>query len=151
MSNLAERVASAKEHASPNWTPERERLVRAKIDVRASMRRKVRRRFAVTMALAAMIAATLVFWRRVPSSGTSVVSLRLLSGTARFSVTPNAHRRFSVLARDVTVTVLGTIFTVGLEPGGVRVTVERGRVHVAWPAGERVLRIGEEAFIPDAR
>jgi transmembrane sensor len=56
-----------------------------------------------------------------------------------------------VLARDVTVTVLGTIFSVGLEPGGVRVTVERGRVHVAWPAGERVLRIGEEAFIPDMR
>jgi transmembrane sensor len=55
-----------------------------------------------------------------------------------------------VLARDVTVTVLGTVFSVGLEPGGVRVTVERGRVHVAWPAGERVLNIGEEAFIEDA-
>jgi transmembrane sensor len=42
--------------------------------------------------------------------------------------------------------VLGTVFTVALEPGGVKVTVERGRVHVEWPAGERVLGVGEQVL-----
>lgn len=185
MNDLSERVASAKEHAAPNWTPERERLVRARIDVKSSMRRKLRRSATVTLAFAALIAASLVLWRRTPvhapqaavhaagatllrledgstavatapdarvepvEIGATVASMRLLSGSARFSVTPNKNRTFVVLARDVTITVLGTVFSVNLEPGGVRVTVERGRVHVAWPAGERVLHLGEEAFIPD--
>jgi transmembrane sensor len=79
----------------------------------------------------------------------SSVAVRLSSGTARFSVTPNPARAFHVTARDVTVTVLGTIFTVGIEPGGVRVAVERGLVHVAWPAGDRDLRVGEQALFSD--
>ena len=76
-----------------------------------------------------------------------VVSTRLVAGTARFSVTPNPKRVFRVLARDVTVTVLGTVFTVALEPDDVRVSVERGRVRVAWPAGEHELGVGEELVV----
>ncbi|HSU41761.1 MAG TPA: FecR domain-containing protein, partial [Polyangiaceae bacterium] len=61
------------------------------------------------------------------------VSLRLQAGSARFSVTPNANRPFRVMARDVTVTVLGTVFSVTLDERGVRVDVERGRVRVEAP------------------
>lgn len=71
------------------------------------------------------------------------VTLRLDTGAARFSVTHNPRRPFRVVARDVTVTVLGTIFSVSLEPTGVRVAVERGRVRVSSPRETRVLGVGE--------
>jgi transmembrane sensor len=77
-----------------------------------------------------------------------VVTLRLESGSARFSVTPNPARTFRVLAGDVTVTVLGTVFVVGYEPGGVRVQVERGRVRVNGPGGERTLEMNQSALVP---
>jgi transmembrane sensor len=53
--------------------------------------------------------------------GPSGVTLRLESGTATFSVTPNPKRPFRVIAGDVTVSVLGTVFSVGLEARAVRV------------------------------
>ena len=77
--------------------------------------------------------------------GPSGVTLRLSSGTATFSVTPNPSRPFRVMARDVTVTVLGTVFSVGLQPGSVRVGVERGRVRVDAADGSRQLAVGEAA------
>ncbi len=77
------------------------------------------------------------------------VAVRLASGGARFSVTPNPERTFRVVAKNVTVTVLGTVFTVDLEAGGVRVGVERGKVHVAWPSGDRVLAVGERMLVRD--
>jgi transmembrane sensor len=76
-----------------------------------------------------------------------VVSTRLAAGAARFSVTPNPKRVFRVLARDVTVTVLGTIFTVAIEPGDVRVRVERGSVRVTSPTNEHDLGVGEEVVV----
>ncbi len=76
------------------------------------------------------------------------VMLRLATGAARFSVTPNPKRPFRVVARDVTVTVLGTIFSVSLEPSGVRVGVERGRVRVDSPRGSRVLNVGDTQSFP---
>lgn len=75
--------------------------------------------------------------------GPSGVTLRLESGTATFSVTPNPKRPFRVIARDATVSVLGTVFSVGLEAGAVRVGVERGRVQVDSMAGTRILTVGE--------
>jgi transmembrane sensor len=77
--------------------------------------------------------------------GPENVTLRLDAGTARFSVTPNPSRPFRVLARDVSVTVLGTVFSVGVEPNAVRVAVERGRVRVDAPNGSRELGVGESA------
>ncbi len=71
------------------------------------------------------------------------VTLRLEQGSAHFSVTPNPERPFRVLAGDVTVSVLGTVFDVALEPSGVRVAVERGRVRVGGPRGTRELGVGE--------
>jgi transmembrane sensor len=80
--------------------------------------------------------------------GPELVWTRLTAGAARFSVTPNPKRVFRVTARDVTVTVLGTIFTVAIEPSAVRVRVERGRVRVGWPAGEHELTVNEEVVVP---
>jgi transmembrane sensor len=82
--------------------------------------------------------------------GPQAVTLRLEAGSARFSVTPNPARPFRVLAGDVTITVLGTVFDVALEAGGVRVSVERGRVRVASAATTRELAVGENAFVTSA-
>ena len=79
------------------------------------------------------------------------VTLRLESGTARFSVTPDPSRTFRVLAGDVTVTVLGTVFTVGYEAKNVRVQVERGRVRVNGPDGERTLELDQSTSMPAHR
>jgi transmembrane sensor len=75
------------------------------------------------------------------------VGVRLEAGAARFSVAPNPERVFRVMAGDVTVTVLGTVFAVMLDRAEVRVTVERGKVHVAWPSGERDLTAGQDAVV----
>ncbi len=80
----------------------------------------------------------------------TAVTLRLDAGSARFTVTPNVNRPFRVMARDVTVTVLGTIFTVTLEGHDVRVDVERGRVRVNSPHEARVLTLGESGSFESA-
>jgi transmembrane sensor len=187
MASPTERMTSVSKHVAPDWSPERERQVRARLD-RAITRRK-RRQVVVTATSALLfIIAALVFWSRgvgpdkspaavaaraalvqpllhfedgstisaVSSDaraepievGPELISTRLTAGAARFSVTPNPKRLFRVTARDVTVTVLGTIFTVAIEPTDVRVRVERGRVRVAWPAGEHEITIGEEVVVP---
>lgn len=74
----------------------------------------------------------------------SAVTVQLALGAAHFDVAHREGRVFRVKARDVTVTVLGTAFTVELLPAAVRVRVERGRVDVSWPAGHRQLVPGEE-------
>jgi transmembrane sensor len=79
----------------------------------------------------------------------SAVTLKLESGSAKFSVTADPARPFRVLARDVTVTVLGTVFDVSIEPSGVRVSVERGRVRVDSSSASRELSPGESAFFGD--
>lgn len=79
--------------------------------------------------------------------GPDAVTVRLTAGAALFSVTPNPARAFRVQARDVTVTVVGTVFSVAMEPAGVRVRVERGRVRVSWPNSERMLGVGEELLV----
>jgi transmembrane sensor len=77
----------------------------------------------------------------------TLVTLRLEAGSARFSVAPDPTRTFRVLAGDVTVTVLGTVFTVGYEGQSVRVQVERGRVRVNGPEGERTLGIDQSTLM----
>jgi len=76
-------------------------------------------------------------------SSAEEVTLRLDSGSARFSVTPDSERVFRVLAGNVAVQVLGTVFTVTREADRVLVSVERGRVRVTSPLGERELGVGE--------
>lgn len=64
--------------------------------------------------------------------------VRLLAGTAFFSVARDAARPFVVDAAHARITVLGTRFEVALaEDGALRVAVEEGRVRVQDQAGGR--------------
>lgn len=189
MADLLERLADAKEHVGPNWSPDRERAVRLRIEAGVAPRAPRRTLSLVATALVVAVGVLVLRHgsvlepRETPvasavdsrptellrlddgSSVTSksgaahvaalevapnVVALRLDTGSARFSVTHNPARVFRVTARNVTVTVLGTIFTVSLEPKGVHVSVERGRVRVTSPLGERDVSVGEDAVVPDA-
>ena len=182
MADVASRLAELKQRVEPNWSPDRERRVRARVERSLLARR--RRRGALVVALAAVVSLVVVLAGRrftaepsLPVAATatpqapqpllhfadgsevvarssnvrleSVVSsddeitLRLDSGSARFTVTPDEQRVFRVLAGNVTVQVLGTVFTVTREPKRVLVSVERGRVRVLSPAGERELGLGE--------
>lgn len=76
------------------------------------------------------------------------VELRLLEGAAHFSVTPGRNRQFRVLAGDVVVTVLGTIFDVALGREQVTVSVEQGHVRVEGTAALKELVRGERALFP---
>ncbi|MGE3631322.1 MAG: FecR domain-containing protein, partial [Sandaracinaceae bacterium] len=70
--------------------------------------------------------------------------VRLESGAMLFDVAPRAAgERFEVLARDVTVTVIGTVFVVEVGASGVRVRVHEGRVHVRGPGEDRTLVAGD--------
>ena len=78
------------------------------------------------------------------------VQLTLRQGQARLQVAPNPHRRFTVLAADYEVSVIGTRFSVilGQSPGSPRVTVqvEQGKVSVRNrkpPYDERILSAHE--------
>jgi transmembrane sensor len=79
--------------------------------------------------------------------GSEIVA-RLSRGSARFDVHSDPDRTFSVLAGVVTVSVVGTEFTVTREGLGARVEVSKGVVRVAW-AGEQVeLRAGMSGLFP---
>jgi transmembrane sensor len=72
-------------------------------------------------------------------------------GAARFEVVPDRDREFRVRMETVTVTVLGTIFTVSRGERGAHVAVQRGRVRIDSPGGTAFLEAGEQgdyAFVP---
>ena len=76
------------------------------------------------------------------------IQFRVRAGHARFDVAPDRNRRFSVLAENVAVHVVGTRFAVALEPapdGGRRVSVavEKGIVEVHAEQGTVRLRAGQ--------
>jgi transmembrane sensor len=76
------------------------------------------------------------------------VVVALARGGARFDVVPRAGRVFSVRAGAVTVTVLGTAFSVERVADRVGVTVTRGVVQVDWGAGSRRVAAGEDGWFP---
>jgi transmembrane sensor len=78
----------------------------------------------------------------------SQVSTRLVRGRARFEVTRAPQRSFIVRASDVTVSVVGTVFSVELVADRVGVWVERGIVDVDWRAGYQRLSAGEGGWFP---
>jgi len=80
-----------------------------------------------------------------------VTRLRLEQGAARFRVTHREDRVFEVVAADVTATVLGTVFTVRLQPAAVLLSVESGRVRLRWPEGEVEVGAGEKHLVPRQR
>ena len=76
------------------------------------------------------------------------VVVALARGGARFDVVPRAGRVFSVRAGAVTVTVLGTAFSVERVADRVGVTVTRGTVQVDWGAGSRRVAAGDDGWFP---
>ncbi len=86
----------------------------------------------------------------VSAAGGADIVLRLDTGTAQFEVTKRAGRVFRVLAGTVTVDVVGTSFTVERVAEGARVTVQHGRVKVAWSDGQRYLDASDSGRFPPA-
>ena len=76
------------------------------------------------------------------------VALALDRGRARFEVVPRAERPFVVQVGEVTVTVVGTVFTVERVADRIGVSVERGTVRVDWQVGEQVLHAGGSGWFP---
>jgi len=76
------------------------------------------------------------------------VAIDLSRGRGRFEVAPRPERLFSVHAGDVTVTVIGTIFTVERVADRIGVTMSRGKVLVEWAVGSRTLGAGESGWFP---
>jgi transmembrane sensor len=76
------------------------------------------------------------------------VHLRLDRGRARFEVTRRPERSFSVRARNVTVSVVGTTFGVEVVADRVGVSVEKGAVEVDWGLGQKRLVAGESGWFP---
>ena len=76
------------------------------------------------------------------------VVVALARGGARFDVVPRRERVFSVRAGDVTVSVLGTAFSVERVANRIGVAVTRGAVLVDWGVGARRLAAGDEGWFP---
>lgn len=76
-------------------------------------------------------------------------SVTLLRGEAYFAVAPDAARPFTVRAGELTVTVTGTAFTVGLTERSVSVALAHGSVKLQRESGgeEILLRPGERVEV----
>ncbi len=74
--------------------------------------------------------------------------LVLAHGRGRFDVRPRPARTFAVRAGEVTVTVLGTLFTVERVADRVGISVEQGSVRVEWGVGFATLKEGESGWYP---
>ena len=76
--------------------------------------------------------------------------IRITRGGGNFNVVPNRKRVFEVIHNDVSITVLGTVFTVQESDDQTHVAVTDGQVRVAWPGGVRVLYAGQADRFPPA-
>lgn len=84
----------------------------------------------------------------IREDGPRRVLVELARGGARFDVVRRPRRVFSVRAGEVTVSVLGTAFSVERVADRVGVVVTRGAVLVDWRVGSRRLDAGEEGWFP---
>jgi transmembrane sensor len=75
-------------------------------------------------------------------------ALVLNRGRGRFDVKPRPTRRFVVHVGNVTITVMGTLFTVERVADRVGVAVERGTVRVDWGVGSAVLQESDSGWYP---
>ena len=71
------------------------------------------------------------------------VEVEQRGGLVRYEIAKRPERRFVVEARDVTVTVLGTVFEVDVAGDEVTVSVQRGRVRVEHGATDVELTTGQ--------
>jgi hypothetical protein len=79
---------------------------------------------------------------------TGRTAVKLLRGRARFEVARKPERVFVVQAPPVTITVIGTVFTVEQVADRVGVSVERGTVRVDWGVGSKLLEGGQTGWFP---
>jgi transmembrane sensor len=87
---------------------------------------------------------------RVVEESSSRVRVELVRGASRYSVVPNPDRTFEVHSGPVTVTVVGTEFSVEQRVEGTSVEVSRGKVRVSWGTEEAFLVAGEKGVFPPA-
>jgi transmembrane sensor len=85
---------------------------------------------------------------QVRSVSFSRIEVELAEGQARFQVTPNPERQFSVRAGTVVVDVVGTEFTLDVQGKRTEVSVRAGKVRVSWPGGEVLLEPGARETFP---
>lgn len=78
------------------------------------------------------------------------IAVRLDAGEVAVEVAPVPSRTFEVACGAVTITVLGTGFTVERRDERTFVHVRHGRVRVAWEGGATELGVGEEGLFPPA-
>jgi transmembrane sensor len=78
----------------------------------------------------------------------NLAELLLTRGRGRFDVKPRPSRTFVVHAGNVTITVLGTLFTVERVADRVGVAVERGNVRVDWGVGSAILEESGSGWYP---
>ncbi|HVZ89391.1 MAG TPA: FecR domain-containing protein, partial [Polyangia bacterium] len=84
----------------------------------------------------------------VLEDGVDRVRLSLARGRGHFQVTPRPQRTLTVRAGDVTVTVVGTVFTVERVADRVGVAVQRGAVRVDWKSGSTRVVAGQSGWFP---
>jgi transmembrane sensor len=84
----------------------------------------------------------------VQEDSPSRIALALDRGRARFDVAAHPERDFVVQMGEVTVTVVGTAFTVERVADRVGVSVERGTVRVDWQVGKEILHGGDSGWFP---
>ncbi len=178
-SDLNKRVEQAATALDPRWSKERESVVGQRLARKLRQRTRARRAglVAVAAALVAAAGAVTLSMRHEPTAplilrfadGSFATALRpetvlvarvdrpdqtaveLASGSARFEVVHRPGQHFRVEAAQVSVEVIGTRFNVERDHDLVRVTVERGQVHVRTPWGEVDLTDGQNrVFSPPA-
>ena len=76
------------------------------------------------------------------------VAVVITRGRGRFDVKPRPSRTFVVNVGDVTISVLGTLFTVERVADRVGLTVEQGTVRVGWGVGSEILKEGDSGWFP---
>jgi transmembrane sensor len=84
----------------------------------------------------------------IVEDGNEHAVVSLARGRGRFNVMPRPQRVFLVHAGNVTVTVLGTLFTVERVADRVGITVETGTVRVEWTGGAALLQEGGTGWYP---
>jgi transmembrane sensor len=77
-----------------------------------------------------------------------LVELELVAGSARFEVAPDREREFRVRAGRVGIVVVGTKFQVERHGERTTVSVQAGKVRVAWERGQQLLEPGERGSFP---
>jgi len=85
---------------------------------------------------------------RITEETPARMGLTQARGKVEYRVTPGLPRKFVVTARDVTVEVVGTVFTITLEPQSTRVSVSHGKVKVIAQGQVSLLSDAQQLVLP---